>query len=209
MQDVGIPAAGTEDKAQDIVYLYYTGGLDQVNVENIMATCAKVIEIVKPLPSAIQMMISSVGGEVNAGIYLYHALGSLPLRIIMYNMGNIDSIANVAFVAGDERYAVKNSTFLFHGVGVTLPTDTRLTRPFLQELLSSFKKDEDKIAGIVADKTDITEEKMQELFKRGEIKDAVFAEEQGLIHEIRFPVIPRGAIVHNIQHIFPNTGEKR
>jgi len=208
MQDVGIPATGIEDKAQDTVYLYYTGGIDQVNVENIMTTCAKVIEMVKPLPSAIQLMISSVGGEVNAGIYLYHALGSLPLRIIMYNMGNIDSIANVAFVAGDERYAVKNSTFLFHGVGSTVTIGTRLTRPLLEALLSSFKKDEDKIAGIVADKTHITVEKMQELFKKGEIKDAVFAKEQGLIHEIRFPIIPSGARVHNIQHIFPNAGQK-
>ena len=34
----------------------------------------------------------------------------------MHNIGSIDSIANVIFLAGQKRYAAPNSSFLFHGI---------------------------------------------------------------------------------------------
>jgi hypothetical protein len=38
------------------------------------------------------------------------------VKITMHNIGNIDSIANVIFVAKQNRYAPQNAAFLYHGI---------------------------------------------------------------------------------------------
>ncbi len=48
-------------------------------------------------------LISSPGGSVNDGIVLYNFIKALPAKIIMHNIGVIDSIATVIFLAANER----------------------------------------------------------------------------------------------------------
>ncbi len=40
----------------------------------------------------------------------------VPYKLITHNVGNVDSIGNVIFLAAEERYACSTSTFMFHGV---------------------------------------------------------------------------------------------
>ena len=42
----------------------------------------------------------------------------------MHNVGQVDSSANVIFLAADERYASPHTTFLFHGMNYTFSNPT-------------------------------------------------------------------------------------
>jgi hypothetical protein len=63
-------------------------------------------------------------------------------------MGNVDSIGNVIFLAGAERYACPLSTFMFHGVGFDVPGGLRMEEPFLRERLDTIEADHKRIVSL-------------------------------------------------------------
>ena len=65
----------------------------------------------------VYLLLSSEVGSVMHGINLYNVLRALPVKLVTHNVGNVDSIGNAIFLAGEERYACQHSTFMFHGVG--------------------------------------------------------------------------------------------
>jgi ATP-dependent Clp protease protease subunit len=140
-------------------------------------------------------LFSSNGGSVFAGITLYNFLRALPVEIVMHNIGSIDSIATVIFMAGDKRYAAKHSTFLFHGITMGFNQPTSLDKGKMKELLSGLEKDENKIAGIISDRSGLSEKEIRKLFLQGEAKDLAFALEKGIIQEVRDAAIPNNSAV--------------
>ena len=79
------------------------------------------------------ILISSPGGSTTDGITLYNFINSLPGKVIMHNVGIIDSIANVIFLASKERYATPHSSFLFHGVAFNITQPGPLGEKELKE----------------------------------------------------------------------------
>ena len=82
----------------ETVYVNYFGGIDDAKVKSLMAICADIIA--KQKPKRIYFLFSSQGGGVNAGITLHNFLTALPVEIVMHNVGSVESIANVIFLAG-------------------------------------------------------------------------------------------------------------
>jgi ATP-dependent protease ClpP protease subunit len=74
-------------------------------------------------------------GRVMNGINIYNVLRGLPAKVVFHNVGNVDSIGNVLFLAGDERYACPHSTFMFHGVGFDPTPGVRVEQKTAQEML--------------------------------------------------------------------------
>jgi len=111
----------------------------------------------------------------------------------MHNTGTIDSIATVIFLAGNERYAASHSSFLFHGVSMGFNQGTALNLSQMNERKSQLENDQNKIAGIISDNTDITQDEMLKLFIQGETKGLDFAQEKGIIQGIKDPQIPKDA----------------
>lgn len=117
----------------------------------------------------------------------------------MHNVGTIDSIANVVFVAGEERYAVPHATFLFHGVTLTINTQqTRISLPQLNEVRNRINENHNTIAGIVCGNTKMTEEEIKKLFSEGETKDVEFALEKGIINKVKPAQLPKEALFISI-----------
>jgi len=79
------------------------------------------------------LMISTPGGSVMNGLNLYDVLRALPLKLVTHNVGNVDSIGNAIFLAGEERYACPHSTFMFHGVGFDIAKGHRLEEKVLRK----------------------------------------------------------------------------
>ena len=63
------------------------------------------------------VLLSTPGGQVTSGLTVYNFLRSIPAKVTMHNIGNVNSIGNAIFLAADERFACAHSTFMFHGVG--------------------------------------------------------------------------------------------
>jgi ATP-dependent protease ClpP protease subunit len=172
---------------------FYVNFFDEINdqtVRGLMALCSDIIG--KAKPAALYFGFSSPGGSVAAGITLYNFLKGLPVELIMHNTGSVDSIATAIFLAAGKRYACPHSKFLFHGVGMGFPRDSRFNRSQLREYLSGLENDETRIRELVVERTKLSGSELIDLFTQGEAKDTTYALEKGVISEIKPFEIPTG-----------------
>ena len=61
-----------------------------------------------------------MGGECSYGFSLYNFLVSLPVPVKTHNLGTVESMGNIIFLAGELRTACHYSKFLFHPFHWTL-----------------------------------------------------------------------------------------
>lgn len=124
--------------------------------------------------------ITSVGGLVYGVNAIYDALSKLKCKIITRGFGLCSSGGFYLMLAGKERYAGKNTQFLYHTLGYGV------WHAKLQEHIEhvQFKNEVQKnLDKIVLEKTKITEEQLKE--KRKEDWWMLFDEalELGIIHD--------------------------
>ena len=62
----------------------------------------------------ITVIVSSFGGCVYTGLRIYDVLRDCRSLIITIGEGKVMSMGTVVYLAGDERYASANTTFMFH-----------------------------------------------------------------------------------------------
>ena len=172
-------------------YINYSDIIDMPRVKAIMAITSQIIE--KEKPDCLYFLFSSHGGDVDSGVSLYNYLLSLPVKIIMHNIGSIDSIANVIFVAGKERYANPHSVFLFHGVVMNFNGQAAFSLPQLKEMTDRINKNHETIAGILCEKTKVKQNEVKKLFSQGETKNTQFALKKGIINKVKIAKIPKNA----------------
>ena len=131
-----------------------------------------------------------------SGINLYHVLKGMPFELVIHNVGNVDSVGNVIFLAGTKRYASANATFMFHGVGFDMPRNARLEEKDCRERLASILADQTRMGNIIAQCTKLSVAEIADLFKQAQTKDTAFALEKGIIHEIKeFQIMPGCPII--------------
>lgn len=148
------------------------------------------------------ILLSSLGGSVKDGVTLYNYINSLPAKIVMHNIGLVNSIANVVFLAGKERYATSHSSFLFHGVGFDIPSPIRLEEKELKEKIKIIERDQTLMSEIIAERTKLSIEEIRKLFLEAQTKTPEEAKNMGLIQEIKEVKIPEGAKVFSF--VFPS-----
>ena len=169
-------------------YIAYYDVINEQKTKSFMEACAQVIT--QTQASQLYFLFSSIGGSVDAGVALHNFLRALPVPLVMHNTGSIDSIANVVFLAAEERYANSNSSFLFHGIQWRFDQGAQLSWTQLQETVSRFKGEETKIIDIISQRSRLTAEELKALFHQGEAKNTAFAQEKGIIQGVREAKIP-------------------
>jgi ATP-dependent Clp protease, protease subunit len=175
----------------DTVYINFCNMISQPTVQTLMAACTDALRQFNP--TKLYLSMSSNGGDVAAGIALYNFLRGLPVRVVTHNIGAIDSIAVVIFLAGEERYAVPTATFLFHGVQINVPQPMALTIYQLRESVSGLDEDHNRIVHVITGRTQLSEDEVRGLFEQGESKNATFATEKEIISAIQDFTVPQGA----------------
>lgn len=177
-------------KLPGTVYVSFSAEITPVPTEQLVGTMAR---CANDGVKNVTLLLSTPGGSVMNGMNVYNVLRAMPFNLTTHNVGNVDSIGNMVFLAGDTRYAAPASTFMFHGVGFNVPPDgARLEEKFLGERLESLRADQKRIGEVIADRTDLEEEEISRLFLEQQTKDAKFALEKGIISAIRDADIPPG-----------------
>lgn len=143
-------------------------------------------------------LFSSPGGNVANGVTIHNFLKNIPAKITMHNIGIVDSIANVIFLSGDNRFAVQNSSFLFHGVGIDVNKPTRFEEKDLKEKLTGIERDQALIAQIIAEHSTLSEEQIKEMFLEAATKTPDQVLESEIIQEVKSPNIPQKAEVMSL-----------
>lgn len=144
------------------------------------------LQAVQSGASSIELHLSSEGGNMTAGFALYFFLKSLPVPLITHNVGSIESIAVVIFLAGQKRYAYPGTRFLVHplnwGFGNLVAADhARVT-----EWRECLDFDAERYASIFEEATRDAAEPdyiRTHLFGSARLFDANQAVKAGIIHE--------------------------
>jgi ATP-dependent Clp protease protease subunit len=152
----------------------------------------------------IHLLLSTPGGSVMHGITIYNVLRGLPVNLITHNVGNVDSIGTVIFLAGATRYTCPQATFMLHGVAFGTATPVQLFERNLRERLASVQADQERIKAIYRDRAGISLEDAENFFLGESTINATDAVTRGLAHELRDVQIPTGSPV--LQLIFNRQG---
>ena len=176
--------------ANDQIQRNYIHFSSPINTEsaNALVKCAS--DVANQYPE-VHLLVNSPGGNVQAGVHCYNMMRALPTELTTYNVGNVDSIANVLFLAGNQRIAAPTSVFMFHSVGFEIQNPIRLDEKVLRERLNSIVSDHNRIGNIVAERSSLSVEDTTQLFVEQKVRDAAWAAEHGIAHEVALPAIPK------------------
>jgi ATP-dependent protease ClpP protease subunit len=177
------------------VYVSFSAEINPNTTESLIALMS---QQVNAGVREVYLMLSTPGGSVMHGMNLYNVLRGMPFDLTTHNVGNVDSIGNVIFLAGKYRYACPNTTFMFHGVGFDLNGQIRLEEKLLQERLNSVLSDNKRIGAVIKERTSIPEQDIDTLFLEAKTKDTAFAISSGIIHEVKDIQIPPGGPVYSL-----------
>ena len=173
----------------DVVYLSFSGeigaGTSQALISTLSECCNQGVR-------HAYVMFSTPGGSVMHGMNLYNVMRALPIELTIHNVGNVDSIGNVVFLAGVKRYACAHSTFMFHGVGFDMEGRQRLEEKLLREHLETVHAEHKRIGAVIQERSKLDNSAVQELFLQQQTKDAIFAAKYGIVDQIRDVKIPPG-----------------
>jgi len=182
-------------------YISFEGNVDTFSTNELNVILG---QLVHGGAKEIQLGISSEGGDVSKGNQLYSFLRSLPIDLTTHNIGDVDSIANVIFLAGKRRYANSNARFMLHGVARRIKARdgfVSLGEQELMEALEYVRKDHQRIAKTIAKHTKLTTRKIVDMFRRG---DVIFtpaeAESVGMIHGVKEWIVSQGSNVFTVHN---------
>jgi ATP-dependent Clp protease, protease subunit len=171
-----------------VTYYGYTGLIDSASVSKL---CGALNVAANNQQDCIYLCLSSPGGFVADGIFLYNHIRGLAVEVIIHATGTIASIATAAFVAGSTRYSSANAMFMMHPTSVG-PFPQGIAADRLQSALNSAVADDERTERILRDRTSLTDEVLKAR-RSGDVhlspKDAL---KFGLIHEIAEFAVPAG-----------------
>lgn len=150
----------------------------------------------------LYLFMNSVGGPLDDGIALFGFLRSLPIELTTINVGLIASIAIAPFLAGKKRVALPHSTFHFHDFEYNYAAPHNLTRLEYQDHTQLLNSARDVVFDLLKQNTSLTDSDLKELklLEVPTIKDATFAKEKGIVHEVNFLSIPEEMNILNVDY---------
>src|ERR1700693_5605745 len=94
--------APTSPQASSKLFLSFAA---KVNEQTTTALMNMLASAVQQGTTDLTLMLSTPGGSVMHGMTLYNYLSALPVALTTYNIGNVESIGAIVFLAGTKRFA--------------------------------------------------------------------------------------------------------
>src|SRR5438067_2302454 len=107
------------------VTLSFVGQITNPASKNLRTACCNAVT---NGTKEIQILFSSLGGDVSEAFSLHNFLRALPVKLTMHCVGSVDSAAMSVFLAGEQRLCCPDSTFLFHDFTTNFPVPGNITR---------------------------------------------------------------------------------
>lgn len=137
---------------------------------------------------SLYLFLNSVGGQLDDAISLFGLIRSLPLEVTTINTGLIASSMIIPFMAGKKRIAFPHSHFHFHDYEWNYPAAHNLTRMEYIDHTQLLGSARETTFEILKENTSLTDKDFKELklLDVPIIKDAAFAREKGIVHEVNY-----------------------
>lgn len=131
----------------------------------------------------LKFLISSGGGDTDAAIRIYSYLKALPVEVETIGFGQIDSAANIIFLAGSTRYAVEGCRFLLHEGTFNVGMPNAPLRNH-EENLKFFHELFKKHIEILSKETKKKSIEIKRVLSSGTIMTAEMAKSFGIVHDV-------------------------
>lgn len=174
------------------IFVTYIGGVNEESNKQFIQGLVDFLGKHKQI-NTVHLILSTKGGDVDAGITLYNFLSSLPITLKTYNIGNVDSIGVIVFLAGATRYMTEHSSFILHGIRFDI-RNASFKYHDLKEHMSIMERLEDKISAIVTKRTELTQENISQYHKEGESLGMDVAKKCKLVSGITQPPLKRDSV---------------
>jgi len=170
-----------------IAYYGYTGAIDSSGAGRIAAALNTAVN---GSVDEVQLCLSSYGGYVSDGIYLYNHIRGLPVRVVAHNTGSVTSLAVAVFVAASERYCSPHGMFMIHPT--IMSSKEGMSAQRLQSSLDSALADDRRTENILRERAAIPEE----ILTARRFKDVYITPKEaviyGLVHGVKEFELPKG-----------------
>lgn len=140
------------------------------------------------------VQITTMGGECSYGFALYNFLRALPIPVNTHNLGTVESMGNILFMAGERRTACHYSKFLIHPFHWTLHGSIDHAR--MAEYAMSMNYDLELYSQIMLERTQGAAETLavrDYLKAEPRMLSSAEAVETGLIHAVEELELPADA----------------
>ena len=148
----------------------------------------------------LELHMSTEGGNMTAGFALYFFLKSLPLPLTTHNVGSVESVGVVIFLAGSKRYACPRTRFLVHPLHWGFGSQVAADHARLSEWRDCLDFDAERYAAIYEEATQAAgaqDDIRSNLFGHARIFDTDQALAAGIIHQAVQARLPEaGATSH-------------
>lgn len=167
--------------------IHFISGVTIPAVHQLQSCC---IGAIQQGASEINIHVSSPGGDFMAGLTAYNYLKSIPITIRTHNIGSVDSVANIIFLAGSERYSNQVSRFFLHPLNLIFSGQS-VDHGRLKEYTKCLDNDLERFIEIL--NIEVSEQHdWSLLIDKSTILNAEQATEYGLIHSIKQAKIVSG-----------------
>ncbi|PTT90266.1 Clp protease [Pseudomonas sp. HMWF031] len=170
--------------------VHFSGSINAAACFHVQGCC---LQALNQGATRIRLHISSDGGSTGYGFALYNFLRSLPIPVDTHNLGNVGSMANIVFLAGEVRTAARHSRFLLHPLHYQYNAGT-VDHSRLIEHGRILDDDVERYADIFLERTQAATATPYDVRRclngSAEIMDPTGAAAAGLIHEIADVIVP-------------------
>lgn len=175
-----------------VVYVVFAGQVHLVSARSLLETMS---ECANEGVDTVHLLLGTPGGGVDVGIDTYNILRGMPFHLVTHNTGNVASIGVSIFLAGDERLACANSTFLLHGITNEVPASQAFGARWFRERHDAMLDNEARINQIIAERSKLKKAQLTKYAEVEETLDAQAAVDAGIAHRIEEIQIPPDATV--------------
>jgi ATP-dependent protease ClpP protease subunit len=147
----------------------------------------------------VVILFSSPGGSIFEGFALYNLIRTLPYEVRMHNIGSVQSIANIVFLAAKKRTAAPHSNFLLHNFTWTFTQET-LTEPQVHERIMGLESARKDFIDIFEANTSIKAETFtsEKYFENPKVLVPAEAKNVGVIQDVLEHKVPANMPMINI-----------
>lgn len=142
--------------------------------------------------TSLRYHVSTDGGSTMYGFSLYNLIRSLPVPVTMHNLGSIESMGNILFLAADRRIAAPHSRFLLHPLNWGF-SGGNVDHARLAEHAACLDNDFDRYVEIFQERTQGASEPLDIrscLKNTARVLSPTDAAASGLIHAVEAPTLP-------------------
>ncbi|MCZ4282813.1 ATP-dependent Clp protease proteolytic subunit [Kiloniella laminariae] len=180
------------------VSIYFLADVSMPSVNELLLDLHN-IEMNYPNVKNIYLLISSYGGDMDAGYIAYQAIRSMPVPVTTINLSDVSSAATMLYCGGESRLGVDSSYFLLHPAKIR---DSSWQDPTaISQLLQENKRYNSLFKKIYGSCTNFNDTEI-EAFLNSESNRLYISQEEALFRKLSTGVIdklPTSELVYTIR----------